>query len=251
MTLLKAMVLAVGGFCVLAACSAEYDPHDPAFQAGVAAVIADHPELVANALGAARAKQQAAAIAQGRLYLAAHPEEIFNDPDDPVITAKDPGRFVTLVVWTDYGCPFCKAAAPWIDRLIANDPSVRVIFKELAILGPVSRAAAKAAFFANREGRYLAFRSSMMADKTPEHQLTEAHILEIGQAVGLNSDQMRAAMADPVGDQPLDRIVTQAQGLALKGTPGFVIGNSVVNIGSYDELTAAITAQRRIDRVLP
>src|SRR5689334_11703735 len=51
--------------------------------------------------------------------------------DDPGSPRADPADAqVTIVVFTDYQCPICKADAPALARLQAADPTVRVIYKD-------------------------------------------------------------------------------------------------------------------------
>ena len=49
---------------------------------------------------------------------------------------------VTLVEFFDYACPYCKASNPSVDRLMQEDKGLRVVYRELPILGPDSVAAA-------------------------------------------------------------------------------------------------------------
>jgi len=52
---------------------------------------------------------------------------------------------VTLVEFFDYQCGYCKQVAGSLIKLIENDKKLRVVWKELPILGPNSRFAATAA----------------------------------------------------------------------------------------------------------
>ena len=42
---------------------------------------------------------------------------------------------VTLVEFFDYACPYCKASNPAVERLIQEDKGLRVVYRELPILG--------------------------------------------------------------------------------------------------------------------
>ena len=50
---------------------------------------------------------------------------------------------VTLVEFFDYACPYCKASNPAVDRLLQEDKGLRVVYRELPILGPDSVTAAR------------------------------------------------------------------------------------------------------------
>jgi protein-disulfide isomerase len=53
----------------------------------------------------------------------------FNDPNSPRIGAKNPK--LTLVVFTDYNCPYCKKFDPYLERIVEKYPDVAVVFKFL------------------------------------------------------------------------------------------------------------------------
>jgi thiol-disulfide isomerase/thioredoxin len=42
---------------------------------------------------------------------------------------------VTLVEFYDYACGYCKASLPILDRLIKEDPRLRIVYREFPILG--------------------------------------------------------------------------------------------------------------------
>jgi protein-disulfide isomerase len=53
-------------------------------------------------------------------------------PDDPVRGARD--ALVTLVVFSDFECPFCKRATPVLEKLLADLPEdVRLVWKDLPL----------------------------------------------------------------------------------------------------------------------
>ena len=74
---------------------------------------------------------------------------IFSHPMSPV--SGNPKGDVTLVEF--YQCGYCKRSLKPMKDLLASDRKLRVVWKEFAILGPVSRFAARAAMAADRQGR--------------------------------------------------------------------------------------------------
>ena len=59
---------------------------------------------------------------------------------------------VTLVEFFDYACPYCKASNPAVDRLLEQDKGLRVVYRELPILGPDSVTAARLSLEASSSG---------------------------------------------------------------------------------------------------
>ena len=50
---------------------------------------------------------------------------------------------VTLTYFFDYACGYCRQSNPDIERLLKEDKGLRVVYRELPILGPDSVAAAR------------------------------------------------------------------------------------------------------------
>jgi protein-disulfide isomerase len=145
---------------------------------------------------------------------------------------------VTLVEFFDYACPYCKASNPIVDRLLQEDKGLRVVYRELPILGPDSVAAARLSLAASKVGRFGPFHDTLWATGRPAPE-TNA----------------KAAAAAGIAPQPkqdaeieaeLKRNFQLAGQLGATGTPLFVIGDRVLNgaVG-YDALKQAIAAARQ------
>ena len=74
---------------------------------------------------------------------------------------------VTLVEFFDYACPYCKASNPAIDRLLREDKGLRVVYRELPILGPDSVTAARLSLEASKLGRFARFHDTLWAAGRP------------------------------------------------------------------------------------
>ena len=110
-------------------------------------------------------------------------------------------------------------------ELLETDSKVRIVWKEYPILGPVSRFAARAAMAAGRQGRYYDFHVGVMSRRG---QLTEAGVIGVAEKLGLNIEQLRRDMKDPAIEKYLQETVRLAKTLGIRGTPAFVIGDTLV-----------------------
>jgi protein-disulfide isomerase len=168
---------------------------------------------------------------------------VLEDPGSPRAGPADAD--VTLVVFTDYRCSICQATDGALDRLLAEDPRARVIFKDWPIRGPGSELAARAALAAHRQGRYRALHTAMMASRGP---LDPARIEAIAAAAGLDLPRLRADLADHADlfDAQLARHAFQAFSLGLQGTPAYLVGPYLMQGGLDDrQLAAAVRRARR------
>ena len=144
---------------------------------------------------------------------------------------------VTLVEFFDYACPYCKASNPAVDRLLQEDKGLRVVYRELPILGPDSLTAARLSLEASKLGRFAQFHDTLWATGRPAPD-TNA---KAAQAAGIAPQPVQDAEIET----ELNRNMKLAGELGATGTPVFVVGDRVMNgaVG-YDSLKDAIAKAR-------
>lgn len=175
--------------------------------------------------------------------------EVHDDPQAPQGGAANGD--LTIAVFTDYRCSVCRAEEGALQRAAARDGRVRLVYKELAILGEPSVAAARAALAADRQGVYAKVREALMAAP----RIDGAALA--GAFAGAGGDWARAGglveQPDPALQAVLDRTAREALQLGLAGTPGYLAGPLLVRGGVGDERAfarffAAARAARRDGR---
>ncbi len=185
--------------------------------------LVNNPEIIREAITKLRTNQRTAARQARRQSIVAKRDELLNDPGSPV--GGNLNADVTVVEFFDYRCPYCKATAPDLKRLLEEDDDIRFVYKEFPILGPQSVFAARAALAARGQGKYFAFHDALMAVKGG---LDEAAVMEAAKGVGLDTERLRRDMDAPEIDAVLKRNFQLAQVLNVTGTPAFVIGEELV-----------------------
>ena len=190
-----------------------------------------HPEVIVEAMQGLEAHQQAEGEDEARTTVKAREGEVFQDPASPI--GGNPAGDATLVEFFDYNCPYCRQMAPLMDQAEAEDPKLKIIYKEFPILGPGSVFAAKAALAANLQGMYGPFHKALLASKS---RVEEAVVLKTAAQIGLDVERLKKDMADPAIQAALDSNLALAQALRINGTPGFVIGNQILR-GATDLAT--------------
>lgn len=191
-----------------------------------------HPEIIPEAMDRLRQNQAAKAIGGERQAL--------ETPYAGAWAGAEKGD-VTLVMFSDYACGYCRVSAPDIDRLIASDPKLKVVWREIPVLGPPSVQAARVALAAAKAGGYLRFHRSMFASGRPD----AAAIGAASRAGGLDPGKLAQAAAAPDIAHEIEANLTLAGKLGIGGTPAFVVGDQLLNgsIG-YDALAKAVAAAR-------
>jgi protein-disulfide isomerase len=163
-------------------------------------------------------------------------KQVFHTPSSFVAGNKDGD--VNVVVFSDYNCPDCKKGAPEISKLIANDPKVRLVLKELPVLGPDSESVARLALAAKKQGKYLELHDALFKE---QGKMTRNRALRIAKGLGLN----RAKLEKDSDDRSVSRTLAEnkrlARRLGIKGVPFYLAGDRVIASDSPD-LYAALTA---------
>jgi protein-disulfide isomerase len=144
-------------------------------------------------------------------------------PQDPV--AGNPAGDVTVVEFFDPRCPYCRRMLPTMTQLLAAEPGVRLVLKDLPILGAASMLESRALLAAQRQGGYLALQAALMA-APPD--ATEDTLRLAAAQTGLDWPRLRRDMDDPAIAQRLAANVSLAQRLGIEGTPALVIGDKVI-----------------------
>ncbi|WP_428531358.1 DsbA family protein [Rhodopila sp.] len=241
--------LVLGGLVLLAwvgaawAGAARAAEFTPAQRAEIVSIVREalkqDPSILRDAVVALQADegergQQAsrAAIAQSRNQLVT--------PADPV--AGDPHGDVTIVEFFDTRCPYCRKMEPVMEKLLAADHRVRLVYKDLPILGPASVLGTKALLAAQQQGAYDKMRAAVMQlppDTTIGQVETAAH------ALGLDWPRMARDMDAPSVQARIDANLALAHRLGIQGTPALVIGDNLVP-GAVDlaELQKAVAEGR-------
>jgi protein-disulfide isomerase len=187
-----------------------------------------HPELLVRALKSAPDAAKAQATESNSATVAATRDARLDDTIS--LVAGNAAGDVTIVEFFDYRCGYCKQVEPALDALLREDRGIRIVYKELPILGKDSRYATQVALASRKQAKYREFHAAMMATKGPVDQ---AVVLDIAAAVGLDVARAEADMQSVEIDDLIERNLSLAKSLGIRGTPTFVIGDEIV-FGAID-----------------
>jgi protein-disulfide isomerase len=180
------------------------------------------PEVIYEALQEMQRRQAAAETARQKEAIAANERELLAASHTPV--AGNPDGDVSLVEFFDYRCSYCRRVVSSMQALLEEDRELRVVLKDLPVLGPDSVRAARAALASRRQDGYVPFHFALMA----ADDLSIDGIRAAAQAVGLDPDRLEADMASPEVSAAIDANYALANELGIEGTPAFVIGDQLI-----------------------
>lgn len=188
-----------------------------------------NPEILAEA---ANAWQQQAS----NQVLKQQEKNLFNDPASPRLGAKN--AKLTLVVFTDYNCPYCKQFDPLLEKIVKQYPEVALVMKLVPFKGESSISSARVALttWQQHPEQFWPLHERLMAKK------------------GFHDNASIAAAQQKTGVTPLapseQSMVTLrtnmqlAEQLGVQGTPATVIGDQILpGAVSYEDLEAIVKQQ--------
>jgi len=201
----------------------------------------NHPEIILQSMEKLREKERIAQEKAATQALSTNTKALLHHPMSPV--SGDTAGDVTLVEFFDYQCGYCKRVIDSMVGLVKSDKKLRVVWKELPILGPNSRFAASAAMAAKKQGKYFEFHIALMKSRG---QLSPEKVMRIARKAGIDVAQLQEDMGDPKINTYLDETIKLAQSLGIRGTPGFVIGQKIIpGAVELDQLKAFIAEERK------
>ena len=186
-----------------------------------------NPEILPEAMNQLRSREVANVVDQNRAAL----ETPFHSAWAGAADAD-----VVLVEFFDYACGFCRAANPDVERLLREDPRLKVVWREYPVLGPDSEQAAILSLAAAKAGRFRAFNERLFATARPVESAREAARTAIGIPPASLTDEIRTE---------LTRNFELARAIGASGTPTFVVGDQVLEgaVG-YEVLRKAVQDAR-------
>ena len=195
--------------------------------------IRNNPEIVRDTLIALAAREEAERKQTGLA-------KVRDDQGDPVMG--NANGTITLYEFSDYNCGYCKRVFEPIQQLVRDNPDVRLVIKEFPILSQSSLIAAKAAIAAEMQGKFGDYHIAMM---TYRGQITDAVVMRMAAQAGVDIEQLKSDMESPKTMAIIQRTREAAAALEINGTPGLVVGDTVVPgaIG-LDELVKLIAEER-------
>ena len=145
---------------------------------------------------------------------------------------------VTLVVFSDFECPWCAKLEPLLAQLLAaNADTVRVVFKHLPLpMHPQAEPAALAAIAAQRQGKFWEMHDALFAVQ----QWTPAAITETATRIKLDMARFQADLNSQETRMQLAKDKADAQAAEVAATPSVFVNGRPVRERSLPALQAMV-----------
>jgi protein-disulfide isomerase len=235
MTGLLSAIIGAGGAALAMGATAQ--PVNTADKAAIERIVRDYilanPEVLTQAMDNLQNREMKKLVDDNRAEL----EKPFGGAWEGSADAD-----VTLVQFFDYACTYCRASLPDIDRLLAEDKKLTIVYRELPILGQPSLDAARASLAVAQQGNYGVFHRALYAGG----RITPASLEAARKRAGVDTARARAAEGSDAVNREIAANLEIQSVLQITGTPSWVVGDRILNgaVG-YETLKQAIADARK------
>jgi protein-disulfide isomerase len=229
-----AVLLAGAGGAVVAQTAQAPAGDRAAIEAIVRDYILSHPEIIPEAMTRLQAREATAVVETNRKALETPFGSAF---------AGNPQGDVSVVVFFDYACPYCRQGHQDVKALLQADPKVRVVYRDFPVLSPASDEAALASLSAATQGRYTAFHNAMFET---QGRVTHDRTLATVASAGLDAARTAKDLESPALKAEMRKNLDLGRALGLTGTPSYIVGNRILSgaVG-LEKLQAAVVEARK------
>lgn len=202
------------------------DSERAAFGEAVRDYLLENPEVIVEAINVLEERQNQAQAQADIDLVEQHADALFEDGFSWV--GGNPDGDITLVEFLDYRCGYCRRAHPEVAQLLAEDGNIRLIVKELPILGEASLISSRFAISVKQNAGPDAYKQVHDTLMEFSGDPTDVALRRIAEGLGLDADEILAGMeADSVTEE-IAATRALAQRLQINGTPTFVLQDELL-----------------------
>jgi len=155
------------------------------------------------------------------------PPAFVTELDDGVSPAKGANKAaVTIVEFSDFECPYCKAVQLSLKQVLENYPrEVRLVFKHLPLEGHRnSLPAARAAYCAAEQDRFWQFHDALFAAK----ELSSSVFIQFASELGLGLPKFQDCLNSERSRAVVVKDLETARLFSVESTPSFIVNGKLI-----------------------
>lgn len=213
------------------------------FRAEVRSYLFDNPEVIMQAVEILQ-NREAESQAQADVDLVTqNADAIFDDGYSWV--GGNPDGDIVLVEFLDYRCGYCKRAHGEVAELLKADGNIKLIVKELPILGDSSVLASRFAVAVKQVAGDDSYKAVGDALMNFNGDITLPTLRRLGSTFGLDMEAVEARMDSDEVTSEISTTRALAGTLAISGTPTFVMHNELLRgYLPLDQMQALVADKR-------
>jgi protein-disulfide isomerase len=156
---------------------------------------------------------------------------------------------VTIDLYEDFQCPACEAWSRSVLPSLASNElaagTAKIVFHDMAFLGPESVDAGRAAYAAAQQGRFWDMWATLYANQGRENSgaFSRERLVAMADRLGLDTIRFEADMDSSAAAAAVDGSRSDGDRAGVSSTPTLIInGKTLVGVQPYPDVAAAILA---------
>jgi len=145
--------------------------------------------------------------------------------DDPFLGEEN--AKIVIMEFSDFQCPFCKAAFPSIREITSEYKNIKYIYRDFPIddIHPDARAAAEAAACANEQELFWPYHDRLFQN---QHDLSDESLIKYSTQAGLDREQFLECFEEKRYAQEVENDRLIGVSLGVRGTPTWFINGGKI-----------------------
>jgi protein-disulfide isomerase len=173
----------------------------------------------------------------------------FSNEGAPTLGNQDAS--VTLVEFSDFQCPYCKAVAPTLKQVAQKfGDKVHIVYRQYPItsIHPFAFKAAEASLCAHEQGKFWELHDVMFQDQT---KLAVSDLKQTAARLGLDSKKFAACLDSGKQVERVQNDLKEALSIGVNGTPALFINGTYVEGGSVPFSVLEGLIEKELSRAKP
>jgi protein-disulfide isomerase len=135
-----------------------------------------------------------------------------------------PMAAVTIFEFSDFQCPHCKMAAPYLKEIVEeSNGKVKMFFKQYPLpMHPKAREAAKAAVAADKQGKFWEMHDLLFKN---QDELQTANLDDYAEKVGLDMKRFKSDMQSTEAEKKIEADLAEGHAVGVDSTPSIYIND--------------------------
>ncbi len=152
---------------------------------------------------------------------------------------------VTLVMFSDFQCPYCARSAPTIEEVLKSYPKdVNFVMKQFPLpMHAQADPAARAAIAAGKQGKFWEMHDELYKTTQVPPGITPESIKGIAEKIGLDSKKFEADLNSEEVKTQVKTEIALGQASNVRGTPTFFLNGKVAQVRDVPGFKALIDAE--------
>jgi protein-disulfide isomerase len=181
--------------------------------------ITNNPDVLINSLENMQKNKEKETTQKATEYLRDNRTAIETDSNPPILGNKDGD--ISIVVFYDYNCSYCKKANIETNKIISSDSGVKIILRPIAILGGTSLYAAKASLALQKAAKdhFPAIHNDIMRMQV----INEESIKKLTEKYKIDY----SIVENEINSYAIKQLITKnfdlARSLGISGAPSYIV----------------------------